>query len=610
MNESLLSGNRSVLLTSTIINRGTTSRIPVREQILIDAFNTYIQIGIGSLLFLFGLTFNCLSLIYFRASRSFRNTTFQLYFSIICILDTVRLLEFLVFILFDKGYLQVTLPLCRWVFFTIMFTGQASIWLTVALAVEKCIIIWFPIKGRLCFTISISKIVLVVVLFLVLFANVIYLLPNFFLHAYANVSIHTFMCIWQTGAQSKNKYDQWKKHYFTFNTIFFHSIIPSVLLLVINWLILYSLSRQRIVLSKIGSIDARHVLKREKQFKEKTIQLVLSSFFVIFTISPRYILTMVNAFATNLTKTPLMPLYIYVNLNTVFRVLEMSNYSLNLMFAIVSGRTSRREMRKLLWECFFWRIKRKRASRHGSKIQTHSFLFDDDDDTDHSVATTANTPYCALTIHSQNRSNYLSRQNSNNNTYNNLRKSSIFTCCGFSVNLSNKQSLCSSNGDLTSRRSTICKSSTNTTTNITNNNIYNSPRKIRNISHSPRSLSSFDRHLRRQQTVCYTSNNDNNQSIIRPRASTIVNSFKNLPSATLTPVVNPTIILSTDSTSISKQEEGEECLPIETLPSKTSNLSSPSIDINNANKDNIDSTVFVQNHLEKEPSPAYIVETC
>jgi hypothetical protein len=144
------------------------------------------------------------------------------------------------------------------------------------------------------------------------------------------------MCVWQTGVQSsRNKYDQWKKHYFTFNTIFFHSIIPSVLLLIINWLILFSLSRQRTILSKFGSIDSRNVLKREKQFKEKTIQLVLSSFFVIFTISPRYVLTMVNAFATSISKRPLMPLYIYVNLNTVFRVLEMSNYSLNLMFAIM-----------------------------------------------------------------------------------------------------------------------------------------------------------------------------------------------------------------------------------------------------------------------------------
>jgi hypothetical protein len=128
MNTSLLSNNRSLFITSTLISRGTTSRIPYREQVLIDAFNTYIQIGIGSILFLFGLTFNCLSLIYFRASRSFRHTTFQLYFSIIAILDTVRLFEFFIFILFDKGYLRVTINLCRWIFFTIMFTGQVNQW--------------------------------------------------------------------------------------------------------------------------------------------------------------------------------------------------------------------------------------------------------------------------------------------------------------------------------------------------------------------------------------------------------------------------------------------------------------------------------------------------
>ena len=155
-----------------------------------------------------------------------------------------------------------------------------------ALAVEKCLIIWFPIKGRLFFTMSISRTVLIFVLLVVFLADVIYLLPTFFLHTYENISIHTFMCVWQTGNQSSmNVYDQWKKHYFTFNTVFFHSIIPSILLLMLNWLILYSLSRQRDDLTKIGSIDAKNILKREKQFKEKTIQLVLSSFFVIITIS-------------------------------------------------------------------------------------------------------------------------------------------------------------------------------------------------------------------------------------------------------------------------------------------------------------------------------------
>jgi len=204
------------------------------------------------------------------------------------------------------------------------------------LAIEKCVIILFPIKGRLCFTVSISKCVLVLVLLLVLFADIIYLLPNFFLHTYENISIHTFMCVWhKTGQTSDNSADQWKKHYFTFNTIFFHSIIPSIILLISNGLIICSLSRQRLVLTKIGSIDAKNVLKREKQFKEKTIQLVLSSFFVIITISPRYILTMVNAFSANFSNIPLMPVYIYVNLNTIFRVLEMCNYSLNIIIAIL-----------------------------------------------------------------------------------------------------------------------------------------------------------------------------------------------------------------------------------------------------------------------------------
>lgn len=218
---------------------------------------------------------------------------------------------------------------------------QASIWLTVALALEKCIIIWFPIKGRLCFTMSISRMVLIVVLIIVLLADVIYLLPTFFLDTYENVSIHTFMCVWQTGSNSSgNALDQWKKHYFTFNTIFFQSIIPSIMLLLLNWLILFSLSKQRRDLKKIGSIDSKNNLKREKQFKEKTIQLVLSSFFVIVTVSPRYILTMVYAFANTLSKGPIMPFYIFVNLNMTFRVLEMSNYSLNMIFAIIRWRVA------------------------------------------------------------------------------------------------------------------------------------------------------------------------------------------------------------------------------------------------------------------------------
>jgi len=274
-------------------------------------------------------------------------------------------------------------------------------------------------------------------------------------------------------------------------------------------------------------------------------------------------------------------------------------------------------MRKLLWECLFWRFKRAKSVYRGSKMQTHSFLFDDDDDTDHSIATTPATHHSALTTHSQNRFNYLSRQNSNSNYPIHLssKKSSIFTCCGLTIDLSNKHSLYSSNGDLTSRRSTICKSSTNTTTATNNNNNnQNSPGKFRTFSHSPRS-STFDRNLRRQKTVCYPQNNVNHPSISRQRASTIVHCFRNLPPTTVTAVANPSLTLNTDSPTVRRSiSKDKERTSIEKLPSNTSNLLSTPKSVYNANmnstKDIITSTVSIQNHLEEEPLSAYIVETC
>ncbi|CAF1107901.1 unnamed protein product [Rotaria sordida] len=611
MNEVYVSDNTSLNLTSITPISTTTRSIPYREQILIDAFNTYIQIGIGSLLFIFGVTFNCLSLLYFHVSRSFQHTTFRLYFSIISILDTIRLFEFLIFLLFDKGYLKVTLKLCRSIFFTIMFTGQASIWLTVALAVEKCIIIWFPIKGRLFFTMCISKFVLVLVLFIVFFADVIYLLPTFFLHAYENLSIHTFMCVWQSDSQSSmNAHDRWKKHYFTFNTVFFHSIIPSILLLTLNWLILCSLSRQRTVLTKIGSIDAKNVLKREKQFKEKTIQLVLSSFFVIITISPRYILTMVNAFATNIRKTPIMPLYIYVNLNTVFRVLEMCNYSLNIIFAIMSGRTSRLEIRKLLWECLFWRFKRTQADHHEMTFTKHSFLVGDDDDdynnnnnnnnTDRSMKPNGRTSYHTLRRQS---SNYLTSKTSNGNDLTQKFRTSsttasYFTCCGFTIDLSHKPT-CSSNSRISLHNSSLSRSTVNKSPNRVLSKTCSYPQ-----SSNSTSLSLNDQKYRQRSTSCRSAN--------RPRSAAAVHCLYNPSSSRITTRTNSSLILSTTTTTNSPNHRNQ----LKENQSITFDKLSSTIEksrINDEYKINInltESSTIIQTDFNEPLPPAYIIETC
>jgi len=295
-----------------------------------------------------------------------------------------------------------------------------------------------------------------------------------------------------------------------------------------------------------------------------------------------------------------------------------------------SGRTSRREIRKLLWERLFWRIKRAKVGRHGSKVHTHSFLFDDDDDdTERSIATTAAaTPYCALTIHSQNRS---SQKNSNNNYPIHLtQRSSFFTCCGYTIDLSNKHSLCSSTGDIISRRSTICKSSTNPTSNNNNNNNNNnnsSPKKNRNYSHSPVSLSSFDRNLRHQTISLRLNdddddNNNNNprhqQQTSRRRATTVIHCFRHIPSSTVTStsITNHSLTLNKDSIFIRRSISEErtfssiEIPPLDTSDTPMTTITGGDNPKTSSSKDITDSTVFVPNHLDDKQLPAYIVETC
>ncbi|CAF4240471.1 unnamed protein product [Rotaria sp. Silwood2] len=450
----------------------------------------------------------------------------------------------------------------------------------------------------------ISKFFLVLILLIVFFADVIYLLPSFFLHAYENLSIHTFMCVWQSDNQSSvHAHDQWKKHYFTFNTVFFHSIIPSILLLTLNWLILCSLSRQRTVLIKIGSIDAKNVLKREKQFKEKIIQLVLSSFFVIITISPRYILTMVNAFATNIRKTPIMPLYIYVNLNTVFRVLEMCNYSLNIIFAIMSGRTSRLEIRKLLWENLFWRFKRTQADHHELKLTKHSFLVDDDDDDmDRSVKAHGTTSYCALANQSPNHHAHITPKTSSENystqKFRTSTAASYFTCCGFTIDLSHKQTY-SSNSRVLLDHSPICRS----TINKNPNRLLSKTRSYPQSSIST-SLLSNDRNFKQQRSIsCRTTN--------RPRTTTAVHCLYNTSSSRITTRTNNSSILSTTINSPNHRIQSKENQRI------TFEKLSPIIDkhliIKDEHKTNINLTelpTIIKTDCNESLPPAYIIETC
>lgn len=174
----------------------------------------------------------------------------------------------------------------------------------------------------------------------------------------------------------------------------------------------------------------------------------------------------------------------------------------------------------------------------------------------------------------------------------------------------------SSNGDVASRRSTICRTSMNNP---------NSPRKTRTYSHSPLSLSSSERHLRQhyqqQQSTTSTksntddnNNNDNNRQSTR-RASTVVQCFRHRPSSTITTIANRSSLPNTEliftRRSISEERPSSS---IETVPLNPSvTPTTTNIDngkINSITNPTINSFVITENQLDEPILPAYIVETC
>ena len=184
-----------------------------------------------------------------------------------------------------------------------------------------------------------------------------------------------------------------------------------------------------------------------------------------------------------------------------------------------SGRTSRQEIRKLLWECLFWRFKRTRSQRQQLKDPTQAFLFDDEDDTDPASQRQNSSAYCALTVHSTARQNFLTPQSSSGAASFQTQRtstSSAFSCCGFTVDLSHKHRY------LPYSRSTFDEPSNyrSMLSNATMNPKIPPCKTLSNPLSATRSLSPGGT-LRQQNTICYRSSLSH-RPITRRRAATLV----------------------------------------------------------------------------------------
>ena len=102
----------------------------------------------GIALFIFGLTFNPIALYYFATSRNFRRSAYSYYFSAIAVVDLIRLAVWCLFFVLDYKIFKLKFhPFeCSAQLFIESVASFTSAWLTVALTLERCLVIYKPLQ--------------------------------------------------------------------------------------------------------------------------------------------------------------------------------------------------------------------------------------------------------------------------------------------------------------------------------------------------------------------------------------------------------------------------------------------------------------------------------
>jgi hypothetical protein len=247
---------------------------------ILNLVNLYVNERIGMVLFIIGLLFNILSFGYFQFSRSFCDTSMRHYFSVLSVSDTLRLSEWLfTYLIVNKNIIFLNTMVCKVFLFITIASAHISIWLLVFLSIERYVIMQFPFKGKQFYTKKTSLRILSLVVIALIIFDLPYFSPNFIIGYRIFYEVQLFICI------PTEKF----KLYMFFNNILFYSIIPFLLILLFNSLLIIRLARQKKEFYSMTNQNENHHsnVKRERQFKERTILLMVVTFFLVLTVSPR-----------------------------------------------------------------------------------------------------------------------------------------------------------------------------------------------------------------------------------------------------------------------------------------------------------------------------------
>ncbi|CAF0710224.1 unnamed protein product [Brachionus calyciflorus] len=325
---------------------------PPEKLATLNWVQLYIHDVIGCFLFIFGIIFNLLSFTYFQLSRSFKDTSMRHYFSVISLTDSSRLAEWLFAFLANRNFFEPNELHCRINLFIYITSGHISTWLLVFLSIERYVILQFPFRGKRIYTTRNSLRMLCIVIISIFILDLPYLLPDFITKTRIEKDLHLVNCVPNLTRYFK---------YIFANNVIIYSFLPFIILLIFNSLLITVLARQKTQFKSVIQSNNSVNAKRERQFKETTILLIGVTFFLIITVSPRYI------YQQKLRTTPLnKPDYvaIVVAISKILNILEMLNFSFNFFFYIMCSKTSRKEFYLLAYYFFYWKW-----SQHANKIK-------------------------------------------------------------------------------------------------------------------------------------------------------------------------------------------------------------------------------------------------
>ena len=257
---------------------------------------------------IFGLTFNPLALYYFATSRNFRRSSYSYYFSAIAVVDLCRLILWYLFLLLDYKIFQLKFDYsfeCSIQVYLESVASSTSAWLTVALTVERCLVIYKPLQTVTNTPSKRAVMVIVGVIVVSCLVNVLFLRPGFYDRRSVNVGevsidecsslsrayvedIRTIVCYYAPKPMIDEK-QVWLrfspdfKRAYVFFILIVRVLVPFISLVAANIVLFVSVRQKREVFTGSGRIS----LVRHGQHRQVTPMIFFSSCILLLTISPR-----------------------------------------------------------------------------------------------------------------------------------------------------------------------------------------------------------------------------------------------------------------------------------------------------------------------------------